>query len=170
MRCPYCHHPESRVLESRILEGEAALRRRRECQECRRRFTTYERLAMNPVLVTKRDQSRELFDRRKLLEGINRACIHTQVRIPEMEQVVDAIEQRIASRTRPEATSAEIGEMVLDELLPLDEVAYVRFASVYRHFASLDDFIRELQRVQRLGACRTISSVASGSIDSELRR
>ncbi|MBC7545934.1 MAG: transcriptional repressor NrdR [Candidatus Sericytochromatia bacterium] len=138
------------MLESRILEGESALRRRRECQECRRRFTTYERLAMNPVLVTKRDTSRELFDRRKLLEGINRACIHTRVGVADMEQVVDAIEQRVASRTRPEATSAEIGEMVLEELLPLDEVAYVRFASVYRHFAGVEDFIRELQRVERL--------------------
>jgi transcriptional repressor NrdR len=138
------------VLESRILETEKALRRRRQCQECQRRFTTYERLAMSPVLVTKRDGRKELFDRRKLLEGINRACIHTRVSVADMEQIVDAIEQRIASRPRPEATSAEIGEMILDELLPLDEVAYVRFASVYRHFASVDDFIRELQQVQRL--------------------
>jgi transcriptional repressor NrdR len=142
------------VLESRILENEGALRRRRACQECHRRFTTYERLAMNPVLVTKRDGRRELFDRRKLLEGINRACIHTRVTVSDMEQVVDSIEQRIGSRPRPEATSAEIGDMILDELLPLDEVAYVRFASVYRHFASVDDFIRELQQVKRLSGTR----------------
>ena len=150
MRCPYCQHPDSRVLESRILEGEGALRRRRECQECHRRFTTYERLAMHPVLITKRDGRRELFDRRKLLEGLTRACIHTRIGLSDMEGIVDSIDQRIGSRPRPEATSAEIGEMVLEELLPLDEVAYVRFASVYRHFASVDDFIRELQQVERL--------------------
>jgi transcriptional repressor NrdR len=142
------------VLESRILENEGALRRRRECQECHRRFTTYERLAMNPVLVTKRDGRRELFDRRKLLEGINRACIHTRITVADMETIVDSIEQRVGSRPRPEASSAEIGEMALDELLPLDEVAYVRFASVYRHFASVDDFIRELQQLQGLTHAR----------------
>lgn len=148
MRCPFCHHSESRVLESRILENEGALRRRRQCQECQRRFTTYERLAMNPILVTKRDGRRELFDRRKLLEGITRACIHTRITLAAIDQIVEAIEQRIGCRPRPEASSAEIGEMALDELLLLDEVAYVRFASVYRHFASVDDFIRELQQLQ----------------------
>jgi transcriptional repressor NrdR len=154
MRCPFCQHSESRVLESRILENEGALRRRRECQECHRRFTTYERQAMNPVLVTKRDGSRELFDRRKLFEGINRACIHTRVTVGDMEQMVESIEQRLASRPRPEAASAEIGEMVLDELLPVDEVAYVRFASVYRHFTSMDDFIHALQQVKGLTAAQ----------------
>lgn len=150
MRCPFCHHADTRVLESRILEGDAALRRRRACQACQKRFTTYERSALNPITVIKRDGRRELFNRRKLLEGISRACVHTQVSLGDMETIVEAIEQGLASKTKPEAHSAEIGQLVLEGLLPLDEVAYVRFASVYRHFASIDDFIGELQQLKQI--------------------
>ena len=150
MRCPFCHHIDSRVLESRILEGEGAMRRRRECQDCHKRFTTYERFVMHPITVIKRDGRRELFDRRKLLEGLVRACVHTRICLADMEGIVDAIEARLTSKPKPEASSSEIGQLALEHLLPLDEVAYVRFASVYRHFASIDDFIGELQRLKRI--------------------
>lgn len=145
MHCPFCHHRESRVLESRVVESEDALRRRRECLDCQRRYTTYERVVEHPVSVIKKDGRRELFNRQKLVEGVLRACIHTTVERADVEALVESIETEIANRPTREATSVEIGQMVLSRLRKLNEVAYVRFASVYRHFATVDDFIRELK-------------------------
>lgn len=148
MRCPLCNAPESRVLESRLLEDETCLRRRRECSGCSRRFTTYERVELVPLMVVKRDGGREPFDPRKLATGMMRACVKRRISASQIEEMVHEIESELQKRTAREVPSQEIGEMTLLRLRHLDEVAYVRFASVYRNFASIEDFIRELTTLQ----------------------
>ncbi len=148
MRCPLCNSSDSRVLESRQIEDDTCLRRRRECNQCARRFTTYERVETVPLMVVKRDGSREPFDPRKLATGLMRACVKCRVSAAQIEDIVTEIEAELSRRHPREAPSTEIGALTLARLRVLDEVAYVRFASVYRQFSSIEDFVRELTSLQ----------------------
>ncbi len=150
MRCPFCQHTDNRVLESRSAESGQSVRRRRECLKCGRRFTTYERIEFVPVTVIKRDGDRESFDRFKLLRGIIRACEKTGISSIQLETIVDEIESELQQRTIREVNSAEIGEMVLQNLRALSEVAYIRFASVYRKFQGIRDFVDTLNHLQSI--------------------
>ena len=148
MRCPFCQFTDNRVLESRSAESGQSVRRRRECLQCDRRFTTYERIEYVPITVIKRDGDRESFDRSKLLRGIVRACEKTGISPIAMENVVDEIEAELQQRALREVPSNEIGELVLHHLQNLNEVAYVRFASVYRQFRGIRDFANALNHLQ----------------------
>ena len=148
MRCPFCKYPHNRVLESRSAESGNSVRRRRECLECKRRFTTYERIEFVPVTVVKRNGDRESFDRSKLLRGIAQACGKTGLSTIQQENVVDEIESELQLRSTREVYSSEIGELVLHHLKSLNEVAYVRFASVYQQFQGISDFISVLNHLQ----------------------
>uniref|UniRef100_A0A832H041 Transcriptional repressor NrdR n=1 Tax=Oscillatoriales cyanobacterium SpSt-402 TaxID=2282168 RepID=A0A832H041_9CYAN len=148
MRCPFCQHSDNRVLESRSAEAGQSVRRRRECLKCGRRFTTYERIEFVPVTVIKRTGDRESFDRYKLLRGIAHACEKTGVTSTQMENVVDEIESELQQRAVREVPSSEIGELVLFHLSTLSEVAYIRFASVYRKFQGIRDFVETLEQLQ----------------------
>jgi transcriptional repressor NrdR len=145
VKCPFCGCPENRVLDSRDVRDGDEIRRRRECSGCTRRFTTYERVDEVPVTVVKRDGSRQLFDREKLLNGLLRACEKRPVPRADLVRVVDAVESAIAGREVREMSSEEIGEMVIESLRGLDQVAYVRFASVYRRFEDVSQFMDELR-------------------------
>lgn len=148
MECPYCQYTDSRVLESRSTEGGHSIRRRRECLQCKHRFTTYERVEFTPVMVIKKDNQREYFDRAKLMRGIVHACQKTGLAQDTIETIVDEIEAQLHNRTPREVTATEIGELVLAQLRPISEVAYIRFASVYREFQGIRDFIDALDRLQ----------------------
>ncbi len=148
MLCPNCQHKESRVLESRSTEAKQSIRRRRECLNCKYRFTTYERIELVPVTIIKRDSSRESFDRSKLLRGILRACEKTQVSHQTIESIVDEIDATLQQSTSREFSSNEIGELVLKYLRNESEVAYIRFASVYRKFQGIKDFVETLNQLQ----------------------
>lgn len=148
MRCPFCQFPHNRVLESRSAESGQSVRRRRECLECKRRFTTYERIEFVPVTVIKRNGDRESFDRSKLLRGVARACEKTGMESLEQEKLVDEIEAELQQSALREVNSSEIGELVLEHLRRLNEVAYVRFASVYQQFQGISDFIEVLNHLQ----------------------
>ncbi len=148
MLCPNCQHKESRVLESRSTEAKQSIRRRRECLNCKYRFTTYERVELVPVTIIKRDSSRESFDRSKLLRGILRACEKTQVSHQTIESIVDEIEATLQQGTSREFSSNEVGELVLKHLRHESEVAYIRFASVYRKFQGIKDFVETLNQLQ----------------------
>jgi len=148
MRCPFCQFPDNRVLESRSAEGGQSVRRRRECLSCNRRFTTYERIEFVPIAVIKRNGDRESFDRSKILRGITRACEKTGIQTVQLEALVDEIEADLQQRSVREVESNEIGELVLKSLQRLNEVAYVRFASVYRQFQGIRDFAEALNHLQ----------------------
>ncbi|PZO18278.1 MAG: transcriptional regulator NrdR [Leptolyngbya foveolarum] len=148
MHCPFCQHPNNRVLESRSAESDRSIRRRRECLQCERRFTTYERIEYVPIMVVKRDGSRESFDRSKLLRGVVTACEKTGVNAHAMEMLVDEIEAELQQQAIREITSEGIGEKVLARLRQLNEVAYVRFASVYRQFQGIRDFTETLSQMR----------------------
>lgn len=148
MRCPLCQHTNSRVLESRSAESETSIRRRRECLSCQHRFTTYERIEFVPITVVKRDGKRESFDKSKLLRGIVRSFEKTGISSIQLEALVDEIEADLQGRSLREVTSAEIGEMVLNKLVGINEVAYIRFASVYRKFQGIRDFVDTLDHLQ----------------------
>jgi transcriptional repressor NrdR len=150
MQCPYCQYTDSRVLESRSTEAGQSIRRRRECLECKHRFTTYERLEFVPVTVIKQDLRREYFDRSKLLRGIIHACQKTGLAPNLLEAIVDDIESQLQTRTLREVTTAEIGELVSIELRPLSEVAYIRFVSVYRQFQGIRDFVDTLNQLNQV--------------------
>ncbi len=150
MRCPFCQHTDNRVLESRSAEAGQSVRRRRECLRCSRRFTTYERIEFVPITVIKRDGDRESFDRFKLLRGMIRACEKTGISQMQLENLVDEIESEIQQRAVREVQSSEIGEMVLQNLRQLSEVAYIRFASVYRKFQGIRDFVDTLNHLQTI--------------------
>jgi transcriptional repressor NrdR len=152
MHCPNCQHTESRVLESRSTESGQSIRRRRECLNCKQRFTTYERIELIPITVIKRDGSRESFDRGKLLRGILRACEKTTVSYQKAEVIVDHIEAKLQQNSGKEFGSCEIGELVLHSLRYENEVAYVRFASVYRKFQGIKDFVETLNHLQNENA------------------
>jgi len=145
VQCPSCQNTDSRVLESRAAEGGRSVRRRRECLNCEFRFTTYERVEMVPITVIKRNGHREIFNRSKLLHGLSRACEKTELTPSKLEAIVDELELSLQQSNSREITSSEIGELVLGHLKELSEVAYVRFASVYRHFRSVSDFVSTLE-------------------------
>lgn len=145
MKCPFCAYSDSRVLESRSTDEGSAIRRRRECLGCRERFTTYERVETVPLMVIKKDGTRQEFDRSKILQGIITACEKRPVPLARLEQLVSDIEKRLRNSMEQEVSSQTIGEMVMDELRQLDQVAYVRFASVYRQFRDIQSFLEELE-------------------------
>jgi len=145
MRCPFCGFGESRVVDSRPTDENEKIRRRRECLECGCRFTTYEIIETVPIMVVKKDKSREAFDRDKLTRGILRSCEKRPVAIEDIVKMVDLIETELSNSLQREVTSYRIGELVMKYLKPIDEVAYVRFASVYRQFADIDAFMSELK-------------------------
>jgi transcriptional repressor NrdR len=147
MRCPVCGCVESKVLDSRPIEEGSVIRRRRECDQCGRRFTTYEKYEEAPLVVVKKDGRREGFDRRKILNGILRACEKRPVSLASIEAVVSAIERDIRALADGEIDSVRIGELVMEHLRELDEVAYVRFASVYRQFKDINRFLEELEKL-----------------------
>ena len=148
MRCSSCQHTNSRVLESRSAESGQSIRRRRECLSCQHRFTTYERIEFVPITVIKRDGKRESFDRSKLVRGLVRACEKTGLSSTQLETLAEEIEAQLQGRSLRELASSEIGELVLSHLRPLSEVAYVRFASVYRQFRGIRDFVDTLNHLQ----------------------
>lgn len=147
MKCPICAHPESKVLDSRPSSEGTSIRRRRECLACQKRFTTFETIEIMSFMVVKKDKTRELFDRSKVKKGIVRACEKRPVTMEQIETAVSEIEQQLLSTMRSEIPSTEVGELVMDKLKELDEVAYVRFASVYRQFKDITTFRDELNKL-----------------------
>lgn len=147
MRCPFCGHPEDRVIDSRAGTAGDVIRRRRECESCEKRFTTYERIEDVLPTVVKKDGRRELFDRHKLLRGLNTACIKRPISVDTIESMADRIEQALRESDGREVTSTQLGELVLRTLAEIDQVAYVRFASVYRSFNDVDAFLEELGKL-----------------------
>ena len=147
MKCPYCGEVDSKVIDSRPTEDGEKIRRRRECLGCKKRFTTYEIVETVPLMVVKKDHSREAFDRQKLLNGMLRACQKRQVSYEMLEKAVDNIEQTLLNSYDREISSMYIGELAMQELKKIDEVAYVRFASVYRQFSDLNTFMEELKEI-----------------------
>ncbi len=158
MKCPRCGEDNIRVLESRSAEAGQSVRRRRECNACNYRFTTYERIEFMPIMVQKRDGSRESFDRAKLLRGVMRACEKTTVSMTAMEALVENIEERLQLADVQDVNSQELGELVLAGLQPLSEVAYVRFASVFRKFQGVKDFVDELGQLSDTKPAPTMSA------------
>lgn len=147
MKCPFCGFEESKVIDSRPTDEGERIRRRRECTKCGKRFTTYEVIENVPIIVVKKDKSRESFDRTKLFNGILRACEKRPVSIDTIDALVDGIEASLQNSLDREVTSVHIGEMVMDKLKGIDEVAYVRFASVYRQFRDINTFMDELAKL-----------------------
>ena len=147
MKCPYCGHPESKVIDSRPADENASIRRRRECLSCAKRFTTYETVESLPMVVIKKDGSRQSFDRQKVLRGMIRACEKRPVPLAELERIADEIEQELQNSLEREVSTEVIGEKVMEKLKKADEVAYVRFASVYRQFKDINTFMRELNKL-----------------------
>ena len=147
MKCPFCGYEESKVIDSRPTDEGARIRRRRECLNCQKRFTTYEIIESLPIVVIKKDKSREVFNRDKLINGMLKACEKRPVSINDIEKAVDDIEVKLQNSLDREVTSDNIGELVMEKLKGLDEVAYVRFASVYRQFKDLSTFMEELNKL-----------------------
>lgn len=147
MRCPYCSHPDNRVLDSRLTDEERSIRRRRECSECKKRFTTYERFEETVLMVIKKDGRREKFDRKKLLHGLLRACEKRPLTGDQIEDLTSSLETSLRQISRSEIPVSEIGDRILERLRGLDEVAYVRYASVYKDFGDVSRFIEELQNL-----------------------
>ena len=148
MKCPKCGYTESKVIDSRPAEEGASIRRRRECLSCQNRFTTYETVEKLPLLVIKKDKTRQTFDKNKLLGGIIEACHKRPITLEQMEAVVNEIELELQNSLTHEVPSSKIGVLVMEKLKKLDDVAYVRFASVYREFKDLDTFMRELEKLK----------------------
>lgn len=144
MKCPFCNFPDSKVVDSRPTDEGTSIRRRRECLQCLKRFTTYETVERLPLMLIKRDGTREPYDRNKLLAGVMKACEKRPVPQARLEQLVDTVEQKLFGTLETEVSSQKIGEMVMEELKKIDEVAYVRFASVYRQFKDINTFLEEL--------------------------
>jgi len=147
MKCPFCGHQEDKVVDSRASSDGAAIRRRRECLKCGKRFTTYEHVEEQPLMIIKKDGRREPFDRHKLVAGLVKACEKRPVGMDELERLVDELERELSQQFEREAPSREIGERVMKRLHALDPVAYVRFASVYREFKDVEQFMRELKEL-----------------------
>lgn len=147
MHCPFCDNEQTSVLDKRLVGGENSTRRRRECEKCRKRFTTYERIESD-VLVIKKDGRRERFNQQKLLAGITRACEKRPVSSEQVDKAIERIEASLRERSRAEVKSSLIGELVMRELKKLDKVAYIRFASVYRDFQDVNDFEKELKEIK----------------------
>ena len=149
MKCPFCNQENTRVIDSRPVPDNNSIRRRRQCDECGKRFTTYEKIETIPLTVIKKDQSREQYERRKIQDGITRACYKRPVSVERIESLMDEIETEVYNREEKEIPSALIGEIVMDKLKDLDAVAYVRFASVYREFKDVDTFMDELKKIMK---------------------
>ena len=147
MKCPYCGYEESKVVDSRPTDESTRIRRRRECISCARRFTTYEVIESMPVIVIKKDNSRQVFDRSKLMGGMLKACEKRPVSVDMIEKAVDEIEQQLQNSLDKEVSSLQIGELAMDALKKIDDVAYVRFASVYRQFKDIKSFMAELTQI-----------------------
>ncbi|MBR2280614.1 MAG: transcriptional repressor NrdR [Ruminococcus sp.] len=147
MKCPFCGYTESKVIDSRSADDSERIRRRRECLKCGKRFTTHEIIETVPVIVVKRDKSRESFDRNKLTNGLVRACEKRPVSIDKIEEIVNNIESKVQSSLDREVTTEQIGELAMKELKDVDEVSYVRFASVYRSFKDIETFMDELNKL-----------------------
>lgn len=147
MKCPFCGNIDSKVIDTRQSDDGSATRRRRECENCEKRFTTYERIEKVAIIVVKKDNSREDFDREKMLSGIMKSCEKRHITYDQMVELVDSIERDLLNSMKKEVSSIEIGEMIMERLKELDEVSYVRFASVYREFKDIDSFMAELRNI-----------------------
>lgn len=147
MKCPYCNHPDTRVIDSRPAEDGSSIRRRRSCDVCGKRFTTYEKVETIPLIIIKKDNNREQYNRRKIENGVLQACYKRPVSAEEIQQAIDRIETKIFNLEEKEIPSSTVGELVMEELKELDEVAYVRFASVYREFKDVNTFMDELKKI-----------------------
>ncbi len=147
MKCPFCNQENTRVVDSRPADENSSIRRRRMCDACGKRFTTYEKVDTIPLVVIKKDQNREQYDRRKIEDGVMRACYKRPIPIQKIKEMIDAIEMEIFNLEEKEIASKEIGEIVMDKLKDLDAVAYVRFASVYREFKDVNTFMNELKKI-----------------------
>jgi transcriptional repressor NrdR len=151
MRCPFCGHEEDKVVDSRSSKDGKAIRRRRECLECGERFTTYEYVENVSLTIIKNDQRREPYDRQKLMQGLVAACKKRPISVKKIESIVDKIEEQLESLGKMEVPSNDIGKMVMVQLFELDEVAYIRFASVYRKFKDVSEFVLEVQGIESKG-------------------
>ncbi|MDR1066315.1 MAG: transcriptional regulator NrdR [Clostridiales bacterium] len=149
MRCPFCKYDDTKVIDTRSADENTVVRRRRACERCGERFTTYERQDTMPFVVIKRDKTREMFDRAKLLDGIMKSCNKRPVSVERVESIVSDIEMALSNSMKKEIDSGEIGDMAMRALKEADEVAYVRFASVYKHFKDIDSFMEELTDLMR---------------------
>lgn len=149
MKCPYCGYKDSKVIDSRPAEEGSTIRRRRECINCKNRFTTYEKVEQTPIMVVKKDGNRQAFNRDKITNGMIKSCEKRPVSMSDIEKSVDEIEKNIQNSMKKEISSLEIGDMVMDELKKLDEVSYIRFASVYREFKDLESFVSELENIKK---------------------
>ena len=147
MKCPQCHYPETKVIDSRLVGEGESIRRRRECLKCTQRFTTYERIEQLPLMVIKRDGRRQPFDRERIVAGLVKACEKRPVSVDEMEKIAQEIERDVQKKFDREVASKDIGELVMERLAQRDEVAYVRFASVYRQFRDVSQFMSELKGI-----------------------
>lgn len=145
MRCPFCDNEDTKVIDSRPIDDGKAIRRRRECEKCVKRFTTYEKVETTIIMIIKKDGSRQAFDRDKLMNGIIKACEKRPVALADIERVVDSIERGLNNMMEKEVKSTFLGELIMEQLKNLDEVAYVRFASVYRSFKDVNTFIKEIE-------------------------
>lgn len=151
MKCPFCDNNDTKVIDSRPTEDGHAIRRRRECDNCGKRFTTYEKIEESIIMIIKKDGSRQAFDRDKVTNGIIRACEKRPVTMADVERITNEIERGLNNLMEKEVKSEFVGELVMEELKKLDEVAYVRFASVYRQFTDVDTFIKEIEKLVREG-------------------
>ena len=147
MKCPYCNEADTKVIDSRPAEDNSSIRRRRQCERCGKRFTTYEKLETMPLMVIKKDNSREAYDRSKIEAGIIQSCHKRPVSTQQINSVIDEIENRVFNMEEKEVPTSVIGELVMDKLKELDEVAYVRFASVYREFKDVNTFMEDLAKL-----------------------
>jgi transcriptional repressor NrdR len=150
MRCPFCNNPETGVIESRAMENGLVIRRRRYCKKCNKRFTTHERIELVPLIVIKKDESREVFNREKIIQGIIKACEKRPISLNEINQIAEEIEEKLKRGSSNELKSQTIGRLVINRLKSIDEVAYVRFASVYRHFEDVGSFLEEINRIKKI--------------------
>jgi transcriptional repressor NrdR len=148
MKCPYCLNLDTKVIETRITDSNDSIRRRRMCEKCGKRFTTFERIEEQPIAVVKKDNTREPFDRNKIMSGLIRACVKRNISTAILEKIVDDIESEIRNYPLNELSSREIGNLVLDRLRDLDKVAYIRFASVYKQFDNIEEFTKELTKLK----------------------
>jgi len=150
MKCPFCNNLETGVIESRAIENCQVIRRRRYCKKCNKRFTTHERIELVPLVVIKRDESREVFNREKIIKGIIKACEKRPISMAQINQITEEIEEKLKQGSSNEIKSHAIGRLVMNRLKSLDEVAYVRFASVYRHFEDIGSFLEEISKIKKV--------------------
>ena len=149
MKCPYCNIEDTKVVDSRPVEDGLATRRRRECTKCKKRFTTFEKIENSLLVVVKKDGTRESFDKNKIISGVLKACQKTKVTYDDVQKIADNIERVLSNTMEKEIQAADIGSLIMDELKDIDQVAYVRFASVYREFKTIDTFIDEINKLNK---------------------